>query len=257
MSVVRLVALGTVLHVKQLSRSQFEIATALFVPLVQATLAVYLFRAGTEPHRLLEAAVGAGMMAVWSSVLFGSGGAIQAQRWQGTLEMLMLAPRPPALLIFPITLATAVTGCYAMIATLLWGWLVYRVPLDIASPVAFAVSVPAAILGLGMFGLLLASTFVLLPNANAVNNTLEYPIWLVSGMLVPITVLPGWTGPLGAVLPTTWAARAVRESVTGAGPVWPSLGICLAISAACLVAGAFVMSYVERRARATATLALA
>jgi ABC-2 type transport system permease protein len=74
---------------------------------------------------------------------------------------------------------------------------------------------------------------------------------------VPITVLPGWTGPIGAVLPTTWAARAVRESVTGSGPVWPSLGICLAISALCLVAGAVTMSYVERRARANATLALA
>ncbi|SNT41162.1 ABC-2 type transport system permease protein [Asanoa hainanensis] len=257
MSVLRLIGRATLLHVKQLSRSQFEIATALFVPLVQATLAVYLFRAGTEPHRLLEAAVGAGMMAVWSSVLFGSGGAIQNQRWQGTLEMLMLAPRPPALLVFPITLATAVTGTYAMIATLLWGGLVYRIPLDVADPLAFAVSVPAAILGLGMFGLLLASTFVLLPNANAINNTLEYPIWLVSGMLVPITVLPGWTGPVGAVLPTTWASRAVRESVTGSGPVWPSLGVCLALSLGCLVAGALVMSYVERRARANATLALA
>ena len=42
-----------------------------------------------------------------------------------------------------------------------------------------------------MFGLLLASTFVLLRNANALANTLEYPIWLLSGMLVPITVLPG------------------------------------------------------------------
>jgi ABC-2 type transport system permease protein len=257
MSLVRLVARGTLLHAKQLSRSPFEIATAFVVPLVQATLAVYLFRAGTEPHRLLEAAVGAGMMAVWSSVLFGSGGAIQNQRWQGTLEMLMLAPRPPALLVFPITLATAVTGTYAMIATLVWGRVVYGIPLDVADPFGFLVAVPAVILGLGMFGLLLASTFVLMPNANALNNTLEYPIWLVSGMLVPITVLPGWTGPVGAVLPTTWASRAVREAVTGSGPVWPSLGVCLAISAVCLAAGAVVMSHVERRARANATLALA
>ena len=99
-----MIAVGALLHVKQLSRSPFEIATALIVPVVQATLAVYLFRAGGEPGRLLEAAVGAGLMGVWSSVLFGSGGAIQSQRWQGTLEMIMLAPRPPALVILPITL---------------------------------------------------------------------------------------------------------------------------------------------------------
>ena len=251
-----MVAVSALLHTKHLSRSSLEITIALLVPVVQASLAVYLFRAGTEPHRMLEAAVGAGLMGVWSSVLFGSGGAIQNQRWQGTLEMLMLAPRPPALVILPITLATALTGTYAMVATLLWGWLLYGIPLHFAKPLAFAVAAPGCILGLGMFGLLLASTFVLMRNANALTNTLEYPIWLVSGMLVPISVLPGWTGPIADALPTTWGARAVREAVTG-GAVWPSLGICLALSGLCLGLGALALSYVERRARAAATLALA
>ena len=256
MNLLRMIGVGLLLHTKQLSRSSFEIATALIVPVVQATLAVYLFRAGDEPGRLLEAAVGAGLMGVWSSVLFGSGGAIQRQRWQGTLEMIMLAPRPPALMILPITLATAVTGTYAMLATLLWGRLLYGIPLHFAHPLLFLIAVPGCILGLGMFGLLLASTFVLMRNANALTNTLEYPIWLVSGMLVPLTVLPGWTGPIAAALPTTWGARAVHEAASG-GPVWPSLGICLAISLGCLVVGALMMTYVERRARAAATLALA
>ncbi|WP_243421061.1 ABC transporter permease [Micromonospora globispora] len=256
MSLLRMIGVGLLLHTKQLSRSSFEIATALIVPVVQATLAVYLFRAGDEPGRLLEAAVGAGLMGVWSSVLFGSGGAIQRQRWQGTLEMIMLAPRAPALMILPITLATAVTGTYAMLATLLWGRLLYGIPLHFAHPLLFLIAVPGCILGLGMFGLLLASTFVLMRNANALTNTLEYPIWLVSGMLVPLTVLPGWTGPIAAALPTTWGARAVHEAASG-GPVWPSLGICLAISLGCLVVGALMMTYVERRARAAATLALA
>jgi ABC-2 type transport system permease protein len=252
-----MIGVGALLHTRQLSRSPFEIATALILPVVQATLAVYLFRAGGEPGRLLEAAVGAGLMGVWSSVLFGSGGAIQNQRWQGTLEMLMLAPRPPALVIFPITLSTAVTGTYAMLATLLWGRLLYGVPLTFAHPLLFLVAAPGCVLALGMFGLLLASTFVLMRNANALANTLEYPIWLVSGMLVPLTVLPGWTGPIAAALPTTWGARAVREAATGGGPVWPSLGICLAISLGCLAVGALMMTHVERRARAAATLALA
>ncbi len=251
-----MLAVATLLHAKHLSRSPLEITIALLVPVVQATLAVYLFRAAAERHGLLAAAVGAGLMGVWSSVLFGSGGAIQNQRWYGTLEMIMLAPRPPALVILPITFATAVTGTYAMIATLLWGRLLYGIRLDFADPVGFAVAAPGCVLGLGMFGLLLASTFVLLRNANALANTMEYPIWLVSGMLVPITVLPGWTGPVAAVLPTTWGARAVREAATG-GPVWPSLATCLAISLGCLVLGAFAMTYVERRARTTATLALA
>ncbi|HEX5542298.1 MAG TPA: hypothetical protein VFX60_12185 [Micromonospora sp.] len=75
-------------------------------------------------------------------------------------------------------------------------------------------------------------------------------------MLVLITVLPSWTSPVAAVLPATWGARAVQEAVHG-GPVWPSLGICVAISGLCLLLGTLSLTYVERRARAAATLALA
>ncbi|BCY06183.1 ABC transporter permease [Actinoplanes sp. L3-i22] len=255
MRTLRTLLIGTVLHAKHLSRSPFEIALALVIPLVQATLAVYLFRAGDEPHRLLEAAVGAGLMGIWSSVLTGSGGAIQRQRWHGTLEMIMLAPRHPILVILPITAATAVTGTYSLLATLLWGRLVYGIPLEFAHPVAFLAAAVVCLVGLGMFGLLMASTFVLLRNANALANPLEYPIWLLSGMLVPIGTLPSWTGPIAAVLPTTWGARALREATTG-GPVWPSAAICLAISVACLILGAFFLVSFERRARAAGTLAL-
>src|ERR1044071_8099454 len=114
---LRLLVMGTLLHAKHMSRSPFEVTIALVVPIVQATLAVYLCRSGGEQHRLLEAAVGAGVMGVWSSVLFGSGGAIQDQRWQGTLEMIMLAPRRPVLIILPITIATGVVGTYALLTT--------------------------------------------------------------------------------------------------------------------------------------------
>ncbi|WP_240944438.1 hypothetical protein [Micromonospora thermarum] len=147
----------------------------------------------------------------------------------------MLAPRPPALVVLPITLATALTGTYAMAATLLWGRLLYGIPLDFADPVAFAVAVPGCIVGLGMFGLLLASTFVLLRNANALTNTLEYPIWLVSGMLVPITV-PGGPArsprrcpprgePGRSARPPPAAARSGRRSVSAwrsASAAWRS-----------------------------------
>jgi ABC-2 type transport system permease protein len=253
---LRLIGIGTLMQIKMSLRGTFEIATAMIMPVVQATIAVYLLQASQEPQRLVQAAVGAGLMGVWSMVLFGSGGAIQRQRFMGTLEVLLMAPRHPALTVLPITIATGITGAYAMVATLGWGWLVYGIRPEFANPWGFAVALPACILGLGMFGLLLASTFVLLRNANALCNTLEYPIWLLSGMLVPITVLPAWTGPFAAILPTTWGARGVHAAVSG-GALWPAIAWCLGISLLCFGIGAVAMTYVERRARAAATLALA
>jgi len=188
-------------------------------------------------------------------VLFGSGGAVQEQRWTGTLELLVAAPRRLAVKFLPITVASAVFGAYAVLATLVWCVAVFRVDLRIAQPVPFVVAVAGVVAALGMMGLLLASTFVLLPNANALANTLSYPIWLLSGMLVAITALPGWLQGIGVILPTTWGARAVREAAVG-GPVWPSLAICLAEGLGCLALGVAQMGRMERRARAAATLAL-
>ena len=54
---------------------------------------------------------------------------------------------------------------------------------------------PATILGLGLLGLLFASTFVLYRNANALSNMLEWPVLLVTGMLVPLSLLPGLGAP--------------------------------------------------------------
>lgn len=255
MNTVRLLALGTLLQVKQQSRSPLEITISLLIPLVQATLAVYLFQAGANPPKLLLAAVGAGMMGVWSSVLFGSGTAVQNQRFQGTLEILMITPTRSVLKILPITLATGLVGLYSVIATLVWGVLLLGVSPSFASPVWFALAAPVCVLALGAFGLLLASTFVLLRNANAIVNPLGYPVWLLSGMLVPITALPAWTGPIAAVLPTTWGARALRTAVTG-GPVWPALAVCVGEALVALVLGTIALHFVERRARVTATLAL-
>ncbi|WP_369144988.1 ABC transporter permease [Streptomyces sp. R44] len=258
--VLRLIGVGVRTHVSYMSRSPIEITFAVLVPLVYATLAVYLFRAAGDPDRLLTASVGAGLMGIWGSVLFGSGGAVQNQRWLGTLETLVVAPTPLALVLLPITLATAVIGTYAMGATVLWGVLLYGVPLDFAHPLLFLLAVPVCVLALGMMGLLLAATFVLLRNANALANPLDTPVWLLSGLLVPVTVLPAWTHPISWALPTTWGARAVHAATSGGpstGEVLTPLLVALALGAGYALAAVLVLGRVERRARAAATLALA
>ncbi|WP_240799343.1 ABC transporter permease [Streptomyces sp. A0958] len=169
-------------------------------------------------------------MGIWSSALFGSGGAVQNQRWLGTLETLVASPTSLSLVLLPITLATAVIGTYAMGATVIWGAVLFDVPLDCAHPVLCLVAVPVCVLSLGMTGLLLAATFVLLRNANALANPLDAPVWLLSGMLVPVTVLPDWTRPISWALPTTGApARCTRRPPAAREPVrcwspwaWPS-----------------------------------
>ncbi len=261
--IARVLAAGWRFHLKSLSQSTFFILTSSIQPVIFASIAFFMFRGGRQPAppeaseaaTLLYAAIGAGLMGIWSATLFGSGGAIQWQRYQGTLELLVAAPVPFVLVLVPLTLATATIGVYSLTATLLWGWLLFDVPLRVAHPLELALAVPATVLGLGMLGLVLASTFVLYRHANALANLLEYPVWLVTGLLVPLTLLPAWTRPIAWALAPTWGVRAIRAAALGGRP-GPAILACLALAVAYAVVGTLFLHLFERLARDRATLSL-
>ena len=171
-------------------------------------VAFYMFQSGGRPGTLLYAALGAGMMGVWSTTLFGSGGMIQWQRWQGTLELGVGAPPSMTLVYLPFSLANAFTGMYALVATLVWGRIVFGIPLHLVHPWQFALALPATVISLGLMGLVLASTFVLYRYANALSNLLEYPVWIASGPPLLDAILPAWTRPISWVLPPYWGILA-------------------------------------------------
>jgi ABC-2 type transport system permease protein len=255
MNVPRLLWIGWRFYVKNLTLSGFFILTSIIQPVIFASVAYLMFEAGARPGTLLYVALGAGMMGIWSSTLFGSGGAIQWQRWQGTLEYSIAVPPPLILVIVPLTIATATIGLYSLTATLLWGWLFFDVPLEVAHPVAFLVALPAAVIGLGLLGLVLASTFVLYRNANALSNLLEYPIWLVTGLLVSLSLLPGWVGPISWLLAPTWGVNGLREAAIGGDP-WPEIAMCFLLGGVYFALGHFALRHFERLARERATLTL-
>jgi ABC-2 type transport system permease protein len=252
---MRLFYAGWKFHLKGLTLSGFFLLVSVLQPLIFATIAFYMWKAGKSPGTLLYVALGAGLMGMWSSTLFGSGGAIQWQRWQGTLEILVAAPPRFLWTIVPLTLATSTVGLYAIVATLFWGRLLFGVPLELEHPLLFVLALPANVLGLGLLGLVLASTFVLYRHASAFSNLLEYPVWLVTGLLVPVSLLPGFVEPLSWVLAPTWGVRAIRESALGGAPL-EAIGMCVLLSAVYLLLGALTMANFERLARQRATLSL-
>jgi ABC-2 type transport system permease protein len=252
---LRVIRAGWVFSLKSLTTSSFFLLTSLFQPVIFATISFFMFEAGGRSESLLYVALGAGIMGIWSSTLFGSGGMIQWERWQGTLEILVAAPTPLVLVVVPATLATSTIGIYSLTATIAWGKLFFDIPLDLSQPVMFFVAIAATILGLGLMGLLLASTFILYRNANAMSNLLEYPVWLVTGLLVPIALLPAWAGWISWLLAPTWGIKAIRAAALGGDP-WGPILMTLGLGVAYMAIGTRFLQYFERRARESATLSL-
>ena len=251
----RIFATGFVLHFKSLSASPFMVMTAAIWPLVYATLAFLMFRATHQAPSLLYAALGAAVMGIWSTTATSAGGAIQQQRNWKVLELLVAAPSPLILVLAPITVAIAGIGVYSIVTTLLWGRLLFGVPFHVLHPALFLVSIPAAVLSIGLLGLVLASVLVLYREASAFSQALEYPVWMITGMLIPLSLLPGWIHPISWALAPTWGMRAVRRAALG-GAVGTPLLACLLLSVVYAVLAIVLIRQFERLARERATLSL-
>ena len=214
-----------------------------------------MYRVGGSEEALVYAALGASVMGIWSSTSVAASSALQRERWFGTLEILVAAPVHFSLVLLPLTVAMSTIGVYSMVATLLWGRFLFGIDVAIAHPVQFALAVPITIVSIGMLGFLLSVTVVRYRTAWALGNALEYPVWLVCGFLVPLSLFPDWVRPISWILAPTWGVRSIREAALGGSPL-PDMLAALALGAAYALIGVLLVNTVLRSARARATLSL-
>lgn len=255
MHALRVLGWGWVFHAKMMTRSAFDGLLAILWPIFFATVAFFMFRNGGNPELLVYAALGAAVMGVWTATSVPSASALQRARWHGVLELLVATPVHFSLVLLPVTVACSAIGLYCITATVLWGKFVFGIDLPLEHPLAFAVAIPVTVLAIGMLGFLLAVSFVRFRRSWAMGAVLEYPVWLVCGFLVPLSVLPGWVRPISWALAPTWGMTAIREASVGGTP-WLDIGVCFALGLAYVAAGCLVLNTVLRSAREHATLAL-
>jgi ABC-2 type transport system permease protein len=256
MAGIRLLGFAWLMHVKMMSRSAFDGMLAVLWPLFFATVAFFMFRTGHGSSALGPIGLAAAVMGIWTATSVPASSALQRERWLGTLELLVVAPRHLGLILLPITLAASTVGLYCVAGTLLWARILFGIHLTIVHPLLFALGLLATVVTIAALGFLMAVSFVGSRRAWALGSAVEYPVWLICGFLVPVSLLPGWVRPLSWALGPTWGMRAVREAAYGGAPVGPIL-LCLALAAVYLGLGVAVLRFVIDSARRRATLSLA
>jgi ABC-2 type transport system permease protein len=256
MAGLRLLGFAWLMHVKMMSRSAFDGFLAILWPLFFATVAFFMFRTGHGASTLGPIGLAAAVMGIWTATSTPASAALQRERWAGTLELLVVAPRHLALILLPITLAASTIGLYCVAGTLIWARVLFGIHVTIVHPLLFAAGLIATVVTIGTLGFLMAVCFVGSRRAWAIGSALEYPVWLVCGFLVPVSLLPGWVQPISWTLGPTWGMRAIREAAYGGRPLG-SLLLCLALAAVYLGLGVLMLRRVLDSARRHATLSLA
>lgn len=252
---IRAFLTGIDVYFRMFSRSSFEVMGVAAWPLMIVTIAYFLYHHGASTGSLYSIVLGTTMLAVWSTTTNTCGGAIRRLRQLGTLELVVAAPMPLGVVLASSGIAAAAMGLYTFACATVFGRLAFGIPVTVDRPAVFAAALVLAIVSVGALGVLLASTMFVFRHANLIANSLEFPVWLVTGLLFPLSVLPGWVHPISYALAPTWGVQALRRSALG-GAVLPSLGMCALLT---VVYGAIALASLrrfERLARERATLAL-
>jgi ABC-2 type transport system permease protein len=179
-----------------------------------------------------------------------------------TLKYMYIAPiRIPAYWLGR-GIARFLSGSLAVLITITFGVLFLHVPLDLARvdwPLFF-VSLILGIAMLATLGLILASiTLLVAHHFFLIGEAVASALYLFSGAIFPLDVLPAWLRPVGFAIPITYWLELMRRSLAGnVAQAFPTLarfsnlqllGILLGLSVVFGLISVFVFRYCDYRAR--------
>ncbi|MET0135039.1 MAG: ABC transporter permease [Kibdelosporangium sp.] len=161
------------------------------------------------------AILGSAMAALWSVTLWQSGMVLRRESWQGTLAG--MGSRPPGIL--PVLIGKGVVAATisaaAIAAAVVAAMAVTGHRFEIADPGTFAVAVLLCLVTAFPLGHLVACLFMLTKAALRVAEVLVFPVFLIGGMLIPLTDLPAWVRPLSALLSLRWSHELMTDATFG------------------------------------------
>ena len=215
------------MSLRQMVMDAFIIFTVLVQPLLIAVLGLWML-GDKGPEYIMYVVIGSGMTGLWSSLLFIGGNSINIERWSGTLETLVGVPTPLTVIVLGKNVANILQSLASMVVAYFLAALLFRYPLHITQPILFAISLALTVIAFISFAMVLAPIFVMNPGVQAWQNAMEFPVYILSGFLFPIALLPGWTTPLSYVLPPYWAARALHGTSSVYAP-FGEVALCWAM----------------------------
>ena len=234
------------------------IIPSIIAPFIFTAVALIFFRNASGPLALY-AVLGGGMMGMWGNTLYGAGFALSFDRWNGTLEYVLATPSRLVWIVAGRSASSALLGLVNALAVLVVAVLGFRADLGIADLAPFLLALVLTLASLSALGVLFCSSFLLTRSASVMTNGLEMPIYVATGSMFPIALLPFWSHPLSLSLGPTWGIDAMRYAADatyiGMGfGFWLDMLVLFASTIVYLAIGFWLFIVVEKKARREASL---
>lgn len=255
-NILRIIGMSFEIEMRQNLTDGFVLFGIVIQPLIVAFMALWMLK-DKGPDYAIYVVVGSAMTGLWTTLLFNGGNSITGERWTGTLESLVGSPGSLRVVVFGKVLANVTQSLLSMIGCYILISLVMGYPLSLSNPLLFTASVVFTVFAFVCFGVIIASLFILIPDFQRLQNTLEFPVYILCGFLFPIALLPGWTTPLSYILSPYWAARALHGAAQGTldtKQILISMGLLILFSVMYLSVSGILYRIVLRKVRVDGTL---
>lgn len=188
--------------------------------------------------------------------VFGMTMAIANERWFGTLPAILATPANRVALFAGRFMPFVLNGLLVSLYAFAVGVVFLGVRLAPGSLAVAGLALLVTVFSCTAIGALQGAISLRLRDGLFGANLVTMAILLFCGVNIPLQELPGWMQVIGNLLPFTHGLEAVRQAADGAGfaQVGGLIGIEALVGIAYAVAAFALFVYLERSARANATL---
>jgi len=236
------------------------IIPSIIAPFIFTLVAFFLFGGqASSGSFLLYLVLGSGLMGMWGTTIYGSSNSIGFDRWNGTMESTLAAPVPLSWIALGRVLFNTFEGVINALFILIIGLVWFQVGFGVVNPGLFFLASVSTFLSLSAFGRLMCTVILLSRKGGFITNSMEIPVYIATGTMFPVSILPVVALPFAYLLAPTWGIEAIRLSAlpgyTGLSTgYWTDLGL-LAIETLAYLGLAFVLfKRVEAYAKRNGTL---
>jgi ABC-2 type transport system permease protein len=186
-----------------------------------------------------------------------AGASFDAERWQGTLEVLLLSPANRLAVLLGGALANALNYMW-MLAALVLSWIIFiHASVFVADFAALFISLVLSYLAIIALGMCLETIYIYSRRGSIFTAWLQEPVMFLSGQVFPLQSLPTFLFPLSYLLPLTFGLMAVRLTLLSGASMcivaFPLAALAL-MTVIFFTLASVSVGYAERRAKVNATL---
>lgn len=183
----------------------------LFVqPILHSLILYMIYKDSSDEIFINYAFIGTGMMSFWTVILFSSASDVERERLEGTLVSIFITPQNFFKLIVSKMIGNIFLGFIPIILSM--SLLFYFRPIFLDVDIYnFILILTLGFITFTLFSVLFAFAFFVSRNTRLLINNLEYPLYMLSGIVFPITILPYPLQIISKFLPLYWVNKAIRE----------------------------------------------